>query len=398
MHCTKCGTQIPDGTPFCSACGAPTTPVADASTENASPNPQAATPFAGAQTQPSHQSHQPSQPPYNASQPPYQQPQPPYKASQPPYQQPQHPYNASQLPYQPPQPPYNASQPAYQQPQPPYPAAPPRKKKGCAGCLVVLLVLFLIVAGGLFYLFGSLSLFKPKDLGVRYDDRDFQQAMDKTGVQIDAVLKQEDLGDRKRAFLKAGATETADGDVAVDPDTVLELFGSRGKTETLDPNDYTWEFSDYQPKTFTMTGEEASAFFNEMAPAFWWFKDSQIKVEPDGTILTSSKVDIAGVLTFLFRDVAEEIPVTLPGKANLYTEGRIGIVDNQIHMDPEFIQIGPAKIPEEYLEEDVVEGVSMFLNRFITMIPGLQINRIEERDGSFDVDAIIPQKVTVRPK
>ncbi len=55
MHCTKCGTQIPDGTPFCSACGAPTTPVADASTENASPNPQAATPFAGAQTQPSHQ-------------------------------------------------------------------------------------------------------------------------------------------------------------------------------------------------------------------------------------------------------------------------------------------------------------------------------------------------------
>jgi hypothetical protein len=88
--------------------------------------------------------------------------------------------------------------------------------------------------------------------------------MDKTGVQIDAVLKQEDLGDRKRAFLKAGATETADGDVAVDPDTVLELFGSRGKTETLDPNDYTWEFSDYQPKTFTMTGEEASAFFNEM--------------------------------------------------------------------------------------------------------------------------------------
>ncbi len=121
-------------------------------------------------------------------------------------------------------------------------------------------------------------------------------------------------------------------------------------------------------------------------------------MEPDGTILTSSKVDIAGVLTFLFRDVAEEIPVTLPGKANLYTEGRIGIVDNQIHMDPELIQIGPAKIPEEYLEEDVVEGVSMFLNRFITMIPGLQINRIEERDGSFDVDAIIPQKVTVRPK
>jgi hypothetical protein len=117
-----------------------------------------------------------------------------------------------------------------------------------------------------------------------------------------------------------------------------------------------------------------------------------------GNIITSSQLDIAGLTKALFPDVASQIPIPLPDKANIYTEGKISIIDNHIAMKPDVFNIGPVALPDQFKTEEANTVVASFLDRIITMIPGLVINKIEENGGEFDVDALIPQKVTIRPK
>ena len=104
MFCNKCGAQLPDGTQFCSNCGAPQVP--------AQPEPQA----------------QPQQPVYEAQQ------QPTYEMPQ----QPQQPYGAGNQPYQPVQ-----------------PVMPPqnddgKKKKAIIIAVVAVIAVIAIVVGILF--------------------------------------------------------------------------------------------------------------------------------------------------------------------------------------------------------------------------------------------------------
>ena len=336
MFCPKCGTQNPDGTRFCQACGR----------DGQTPGPM----------------------------------QPPYPA-QPQYPNPQAGFQSG--------PGYSQGMPTRQ--------VPPKKKH--TGCLVVILLLLVIAAGAVWFI-GSLSLFKPKDLGVNYQKEDFVQVLQKIGTQVDAEMPLDDFGEALNDAKAAGGKEiTKNGKtyISVDNNVMVGMFGKNGKVKKLNPADYVWTFTDVQPKTFRISANEASAFFNETAPAFWWFKQSQIKVV-GGNVITSSQLDIAGLLKFLYPDVAKQIPIPLPENANLYTEGKISVADNRITMKPEVFNIGPVALPEQFRTEKANTVVASFLDRMITMIPGLVINKIEEKGGEFDVDALIPQKVTVRPK
>lgn len=273
------------------------------------------------------------------------------------------------------------------------------RKKSRIGCLIFI-VLLLAVAAGIVWFLGSLSFFKTKDLGVKYEKTDFAGVLQKIGTQVDAQLRLEDLGDSLNDVKAAGGKEVTDKGktyISVDNDVMLGMFGKNGKVGKLNPADYEWTFTDVQPKTFRISGQEASAFFNETAPAFWWFRQTQIKVV-DGKILTSSQLDLAGLTKALYSDVVGQIPIPLPEKANLYTEGRISILDNHISMKPEVFNIGPVALPEQFRTDETNQVVASFLDRIIGIVPGLVINKIEESGGSFDVDALIPQKVTIRPK
>jgi hypothetical protein len=255
--------------------------------------------------------------------------------------------------YQQQQPPPQYAQNAYQQPM----YMP--KKKSRAGLWIFIILLVGIVGAGAYFIG---SLFGPKDLKVKYAATDFNNLMTKLGITIEAN--------------------------GIDP-----------TAEDLDINDYNWTFTDYKERNIEITQGEAMAFFNEIAPPFWWFKDTQIKVDDDGKILTSSSMDIDGILNDLYPDVSEYIPIPLPKKANLYTEGDFRIENNQIKMDPETIKLGNIKIPETYLQGENLEVFSDELGRFIELIPGLDIKSAYLKpNGSFQFNAVIPTKITVTPK
>lgn len=276
-------------------------------------------------------------------------------------------------------------QPAYQQPvyQQPVPVVP--RKKRHVGIYVMLGILILI-AGSIAYMLGSLSLFKPKNLGVSYTQADFNSAVQKLGLHITADLGNGETYDN--APILTGGTDTK-------PDSTITDGTLKNK---LSYKDYNWTFSNYQPKSVTLTPSEVTAFFNEIAPSFWWFDKTQVKIAPDGTIITSSQANIKKIIDELYPDVAEYIPIPLPGSANLYTEGDFSITDNQIAMTPEVLKVGPVGIPEKYLQGDNLDAFSSYLDRFYTIIPDLQINNAGVKNGEFVFDGVIPTEISVTPK
>lgn len=124
MYCTNCGSDIPDGSAFCGACGAPQSAGAPAGAPaGAAPPPGTAMP-AGA-----------APPPGGV---------------------------------------------ATMAPPAPAPAPPPRKKRGCLVAALVLVGLLVLCCGG-FAVAGSF-LGKPRDLGVRYTEKDYESGMAKLGL------------------------------------------------------------------------------------------------------------------------------------------------------------------------------------------------------------------------
>jgi hypothetical protein len=331
MFCTKCGANMADGAQFCTQCGAQFP-------SEAAPD-QTAGQTAG-----------------QAAQPVYQQP------VQPVYQQPVY------------------QQPVYQQPV----QAIPKKKRHVG--LYIMLGILICIAGAIAYILGSMSLFKPKNLGISYTQSDFNSVVQKLGLHITADLGNGETYDNMPILT---------GDASAKPDSTISDATLKNK---LSYKDFNWEFSNYQPKSVTLTPAEVTAFFNEIAPSFWWFDKTQVKIAPDGTIITSSQADIEKILSDLYPDVAEYIPIPLPGSANLYTEGDFSITDNQITMNPEVLKLGPIGVPTQYLQGENLDTFSSYLDRFYTIIPDLQINNAGVEGSGFVFDGVIPTEVNITPK
>ena len=269
----------------------------------------------------------------------------------------------------------------------PIPAPIQPKKKRHTVRWVLLAVLLLIIGGGA-YVYASISILPARDLGVRYTQKDFNSAVQKTGVHITADLGNGVTFDNKD-ILAGSATATGYKDAS---------NASSVKLKDLNINDYNWEFSNYQHKTIKMTNVEVSAFFNEIAPGFWWFKNTQVKLTADGTIITSSTVDIAKIKKELYSDVASKIPVPLPDKANLYTEGNFSVTNNKISMVPKVMNAGAVSLPDQYKTGSNVQVFSSYLDRIYTVVPKLNVNRAYVENGQFIFDGTVPTEVKVTPK
>ncbi|MDR6223803.1 hypothetical protein [Methanococcoides alaskense] len=234
----------------------------------------------------------------------------------------------------------------------------------------VFMIAFLLIIGGVFSAYASFSLLGPKDLGVEYTHEDYLSALEKTGMEIEYN----------------GLTGEA-----------LEEYKKDATKESI--HDYNFEFSEYERKQFTLTAEESTALLNEIAPSFWWFDDLQVKVSPDGTMEGSSSVDIKRLKADLYPDVADDIPIPLPDKLNIYSKGQISITDNKLSGNPEVFNLGPAPLPAEYMADESVSVMEDYFPRVYTVVPGLEINSLTSNsNGEFVFDGVIPQKVSVTEK
>lgn len=251
-------------------------------------------------------------------------------------------------------------------------AAPVIPKKKARTGIWITLALLLIILGAAGWFLGRLMFFKPKDLGIKYTEADFQSAMDKIGTQI-----------------------TFEGKTGDD----LDAFRKSLKDEEFYIEDYNFELTDYQRKSFTLTPQEATALLNEVAKGFWWFEDVQVKVLPDGSMEGSSKADIAKLKKELYSDVAGNIPIPLPDSLNIYSKGKLSITNNHLEAQPEEFDLGPIELPNQYKTQGAVQTVSGYLERIYTVVPELEIISLTaDEDGNFVFDGVIPQKVVVTKK
>jgi hypothetical protein len=238
----------------------------------------------------------------------------------------------------------------------------------------VFLAVLVLILGSVFWVYASFSLFEPEDLGVAYTHENYVSALEKTGIQIEYEgLTGEELEKYKEEEKKSGETKSI--------------------------HDYNFEFSDYERKEFTLTNEEATALLNEIAPGFWWFDDLQVKVLPDGTMEGSSTADIKRLKTDLYSDVADDVPIPLPDKLNIYSKGQVSIKNNQLDGNPETFKLGAVPLSDKYMEEESVSVMEDYFSRIYTVVPGLEITSLTSNsDGEFVFDGVIPQKVSVTEK
>ncbi|MBP7401262.1 MAG: zinc ribbon domain-containing protein [Clostridia bacterium] len=250
------------------------------------------------------------------------------------------------------------------------PPVPPPKKKRRTGCLILVLVAVAVLGAAVWFALSLFGVLKPRDLGVRYTPKDVQSAMDKIGTEVTFEGKSGDaLAALSKDYKKSG--------------------------EKLAVEDYVWTHSDYQEKSFTLTSAEATALLNEIAPAFWWFEDQQIRVLPGGRIEASGTGLLEKALDDLYPELREEVPFPVFEKVNLYARGEISITENRLELDADEFRTGPI---EGVSADKLNENADLF-EALYTSVPGLVIHSLEvTQDGQIAVSALIPQKTEITRK
>jgi len=270
------------------------------------------------------------------------------------------------------------------------PAAPKPKKKRHVGRWVFLAI-FALLTGTIIYAIGSLAWFGPKDLGIRYTQEDTNRAIRAVGIHITA-----DLGDG----IKYDNKKALEGD--------LKDTGLTGTTQKpsevakeLDSKEYNYEFSKYEKKKVVLTNEEATAFANEVTTPFLWFEDIQIRVEKDGSISTSSRAYIDTILSTIFPEYAEKIPIPLPKKMNIYTVGVISARNDRFFLTYSLAKAGPFTLPEQYNTPDNINSFASYFKRFYLFSDAnskMKVIDFHVTDGKLVFIAFLPTEIKIIPK
>jgi hypothetical protein len=242
------------------------------------------------------------------------------------------------------------------------------KKKRKKGCLISVIVLLAILIG-LGYLAASLlGLFGPKNLGVKYDEGDYSSAMEKIGTEI---IYEDMSGAELREHTRDLKKDNVQYPIA----------------------DYEWIHENFERRQFELTENEATAFINEIAPAFFWFERVQIDVEKGGEVSASGTLRLRKALEDNYPDLIDQVPFPVFKKVNLYASGGISISDNELSLSADEFKTGAISgISAEMLNDN-----ARYFEPLYTSVPGLEIYSLEiTDDGKIAVDALIPQRTTVR--
>ena len=269
------------------------------------------------------------------------------------------------------------------------PAPPKPKKKRHVG-LWIFLAIFAILTGTVIYAIGSLAWFGPKDLGIRYTQADTNRAIRAAGIHITADLGDGIQYDNKKAL---------QGD---DEDTGLTGTDKKPSevAKELDSKEYNYEFSKYEKKTVVLTNEEATAFANEVVTPFLWFGDIQIRVEPDGSVSTSSRAYVKTILETIFPEYSEKIPIPLPEKMNIYTVGVISAKNDVFFLTYSLAKAGPFTLPEQYNTPDNINSFASYFKRFYLFSDANKMRLIDfqVKDGKLVFVAYLPTEIKITPK
>ncbi len=246
------------------------------------------------------------------------------------------------------------------------------------GMKTLLVILSLIVAVVLYIVFTSF-VGRPKDLGIRYTDEDYDRFLTKTGVTVD--------------FLDMSESE-------------WQAYLDENERQILKIKDYAFAFSDYEEIRVMLSMAEATAFMNEFLPPFNWVEQSQVTLLENGHAAASFKVRFDIVQEELIADIVEQIPESvaglIPSSFNLHIEGvPFTITENEITLPEQLdiLSIGPVSLRPIIGDTDQAtrDWVMDHVERIYRQIPQLQIHSLSITPGGyFEFSGLVPTRVTIR--
>jgi len=268
-------------------------------------------------------------------------------------------YQPQQAPaYQPQQTPVYQPQPVYQA----QPAAVAVKPKKHGGLITLLIIIIVLLAGFIAVTLFVPGMVLPVNLGVKSTYEDYQTAMNKLGLTKDTA-----------------------------PDTGTAL-------------DYRVSYSGSHEVNEDLTSDELTSYINENRPPYFAVKDVQIRINEDGTIEASGKLDTSYVFEqvldgdYTMEDAKRALPMLglIPANVNLYAKFSGAVVNNHIEdLDVDSISVMGITIPGDMIESNeyfIVDTLDNFIARSNAK-SGADIDLITVEDGKLNVKGTLPSYI-----
>lgn len=225
------------------------------------------------------------------------------------------------------------------------------------GVAAILVLGYLGFVPGLSALFGS---DKPRDLGVRYAQADYDSFAAKSGISV--------------SELPAG----------LPPDQSLRFSG---KTQIRQD----------------FTEAELTANFNHGKWKYFPFSDGQIKIGPNGTVELSAILHKDRLVGFAqAKNLPQEALAKvedylkyLPANPPIYLRGTASVRDNRVTLNVQELRVGKLAAPSALLGGAGGEAGAQFLQTWIASVPNFQINSLTFGSGKMHFEGTYPAEKAV---
>lgn len=253
------------------------------------------------------------------------------------------------------------------QPQvPPYapPMATQKKKHGCLTALIIVIVILALAAAAVYFLVPG--LLRPYDLGIKSTREAYERSMEKMGISKDTSPVSGTADDYKITYGASHAVDTA------------------------------------------LTSEEITSFFNENRPPYYAVKDVQVRINGDGSIEASGRLDTSYVFNKMLygqyskQDAQSALPMLglIPDNVNIYFKVTGGVEDNQVHgLNVESVSVMGIGLPQSLIasaEPFVTQVLDIYIAKECARV-GASIESVDVSNGKLDFNGSLPSSITRIP-
>lgn len=239
-----------------------------------------------------------------------------------------------------------------------------KKKHGCLTAFIIVIIILALAAAAVYFLIPG--LLRPYDLGIKSTREAYERAMEKMSITKDTSPATGAADDYKITYGAPHAIDTA------------------------------------------LTSEELTSFFNENRPPYYAVKDVQVRVNADGSIEASGKLDTSYVFNemlngqFTKQDAQAALPTLglIPDNVNIYFKVAGGVEDNQVHgLNVEAISVMGIGLPQSLItsaEPFVTQVLDIYIAKECARV-GASIESLELNNGKLDFYGSLPSSVTRIP-
>jgi len=154
------------------------------------------------------------------------------------------------------------------------------------------------------------------------------------------------------------------------------------------------------------TSSELTAFANYNRPSYYAAKNVQIRVNKDGTIEASGKVNVDYVLNeiiggkFTREQIVKEMPALgiLPENVNLYLSIGGSITNNSANIIPNSLSVQGIPIPEKYVKSsESISTVTTGINNYIiknNAKSGASVEKVVVENEKLVIKGMFPESLT----